>query len=536
LKVEIKGEIMDKALKMGKTTASGSLNVLLGQVGSTVILAVGTIVMSLFILEGDYGLFAVSLIPVSTVLLFQDWGVTSALIRSCAQCRATNNESRLRRTIIVGLSFEAMTALVLTLAIMLIANFIAFSLFNKPEAGILIVFSSINILSISLTAAVRSIFIGFEQMRLSSYVLILQAVVQSVIGPLLVYLHFGALGAIIGYTSASVLAVAVSIILLYLKIFRKLPFSDNNSTFSQTLRPMLSYGIPLGIAVILGGIGGQIFYFLTARFSANDIIGNYRVALNFGVLISFLTVPISTVLLPMLSKIDMRTEKELLKTVFMSSVKYSAFLLVPATLGMAVLSQPLVATLFGQKWLQAPYLLSLIVMGNLLALIGNYSVVNLFSASGETKLLMKLNLLTLSVGVPLAIVLIPALGVVGMIICSLVSGIPSAFLGLYYAWRRHGVRIDFGVSIRIFAASALAVLATYLFLSFFDAINWVRFAIGVVLFLMVYMIASPVIGAINRVDVRNLRSMFSGLGFISRILNLPLIAMDKILSLLKIED
>ena len=85
---------MDKATEMGKTSAVGSLQLFLGKSLSTVILAVGAIVIGIFISEGDYGLYAVALIPAATFLLFQDWGVSTALTRYCAKYRSTNEDGR----------------------------------------------------------------------------------------------------------------------------------------------------------------------------------------------------------------------------------------------------------------------------------------------------------------------------------------------------------------------------------------------------------------------------------------------------------
>ena len=97
---------MDETLKLGKDSATGGLHLFFGKTLSTVILAVGTIVLGWFILEGDYGLYAIALIPAATLLLFQDWGVGQAMTRYCAQCRATNNEGTLRKIIVAGLTFE----------------------------------------------------------------------------------------------------------------------------------------------------------------------------------------------------------------------------------------------------------------------------------------------------------------------------------------------------------------------------------------------------------------------------------------------
>ena len=521
---------MAKALTMGRTSVTGSLQLFLGKIVSTVIMAVSTIIMGWFILEGDYGLYVVALIPATTLLLFQDWGISSALIRNCARSRASNDGGELKKIIIAGLTFEITTGLILTLASVLMATFIATSIFAKPESSLLIVFASVTILSTSVSSATQSIFIGFERMKLNSIVMVCQAAVQSVTAPLLVYLGYGAFGAVIGFTLASIASSIISLTLMYLKLFRKLPSRIGHYNIIQTLKPLLRYGIPLAIGTIIAGISTQIYSLMMASWVVdNALIGNYRIALNFAVLLTFFSLPISTVLFPAFSKIDPKSELILLRTVFTSSVKYTALLLVPAALAMTVLAQPLIGTLYGTKWVQASTFLELSVIGNVLFIFGNMSVSSLFSAVGETKLIMKLNLLSLFVGVPLAFLLIPPLGIVGVIIGSLVAGIPSMFVGLYFAWKRYGAKVDFQVNLRILLSSALAATASYLFLGVFNATDWIRLTLATSIFLIVFLITAPIIGAISQTDIINFRLMSSGLGVVSKILEIPLMIEEKII-------
>jgi hypothetical protein len=51
--------------------------------------------------------------------------------------------------------------------------------------------------------------------------------------------------------------------------------------------------------------------------------------------------------------------------------------------------------------------------------------------------------------------------------------------------------------------------------------------IGVTLFLATYLITAPLIGALNQKDIDNLRAMFSGLGIMSRLLEIPLTLLEK---------
>jgi O-antigen/teichoic acid export membrane protein len=191
----------------------------------------------------------------------------------------------------------------------------------------------------------------------------------------------------------------------------------------------------------------------------------------------------------------------------------------------------MISTIYGDKWLYAPFFLTLGVIGNLFAIFGNLSMGSLLSGLGETKMLMKLNILTLGIGIPLALLLIPPLGIPGVIVVSIAAGVPSMFISLYWTWKRYGTKVDFQASAKIFLASALAAITTYLFLNVFTAAAWITFITGVIFFLAIYLIVAPLIGAINQTDVNNLRAMFSGLGIISKLLEIPLMLIEKPLRL-----
>ena len=415
---------------------------------------------------------------------------------------------------------------------LLLANFFASTIYNKPGSAFLITLASVTLISGAISSGVASVFTGFEKMKLNSYLAVIAAIVYSLLAPLLVYFGYGATGAIIGYTSSSVIQGVISIIFLYFFIFRKLPISKTKkSEIIRTLKSLLSYGVPLGIGSIVSNLGGPIFSFLMASYVSEVMIGNYKIATNFVILLSFLTVPINTVLFPAFSKLDPRTEKSLLKTVFASSVKYTNLFLVPAVMAMVVLATPLIGTLYGNKWSFAPSFLALSVVFYLLSLFGSRSMGSLLSAMGETKLLMEQSMLSLIIAIPVAFLFVPSLGIIGMIIGLQIAAFPSTFIGLYLIWKHYGVKADFGASAKILLASFLAAVTVYLFLTFFIAAYWVLLIAGAILFLVVYLISAPLVGAIDQSDINNLRTMFSGLGIISRLLEIPLRIMEKLIKI-----
>lgn len=526
---------MEKAISIGKTTATGSIQLFVGRIASTLVLAIGSIIVGLYISEGEYGLYTIALVPAATLLLFQDWGIGSALIRYCANYRASKMQGELRGLIASGLSFAILTGLTLTLLLVVISNFVAVTVYSKPESAFLILLSSITIFSTALYSCAISIITGFERMGLSSVASIVSAVVQGSISPLLVYLGFGAFGAVVGYTSASVASAVTGVVLLYFAIYRNLPVQKiNKNQIFRALRPLLRYGIPISIASIIGGISTQIYYFIMASFTDVAIIGNYSIAINFTVILTFIIYPLQTVLFPAFSKLDSVKDKQLLKTVYTSSIKYSSLFLTPVTMAIMVLSTPLISTIYADKWLSAPLFLTLYVSGNLVVLLGNLSYGRLLYAMGETGVLMKLSVLTLCVGVPLAFLLIPSFGIVGLIICSIIASVSSLLVGLYWTWKHYETKPDLQNSARIFIASVIAAVITFVLLSLLNAAPWIMLACGVFVFVMIYLISLPLVGAVNLVDIANLRLMFSEIRVVSkfleivlRILEIPLKAKKK---------
>ncbi len=524
---------MDKAVKMGKTSATGSFQLFIGRIVSTIVLAVGTIIVGIFISDVQYGLYTIALVPATTFLLFQDWGVSFALTKYCANLRAAKKEGELRRIIISGLTFEVITGIALTLISFLTANFVASAIFSNPESAFLVALASIAILFTAIYGVSLSVFIGFERMRLSTVVMIVSAIVQGLVSPLLVFLGFGAFGALVGYTVGSVASGVTGLALLYFAIFRKLPLGSlNKPKILQTLKPLLHYGIPLSIATIISGVTSQIYYFVMASSADVAMIGNYKIATNFAVFLTFFIYPIQTVVFPAFSKIDPTKDKQLLNTVFASSVKYASLFLAPATIALMILAAPLINTIYGDKWASAPLFLTLSIVGNVFVVLGSLSLSQLLSGMGETRMLMRMKALTFCIGVPLAFLLIPTFGIVGLIVVgSLIAGLPSLLFGLYWTWKRYGTKADLRNSAKIFLASAIAGATTYLFMSTFVAASWILLIASALLFLAIYIISIPVVGAVNRMDISNLRVMFSGLGPLSKLLEIPLTIIEKPLSI-----
>jgi O-antigen/teichoic acid export membrane protein len=520
---------LEKALEMGKTSATGSFQLLIGVATSTIIMAVGTIILARLMTTDEYGLYGIALVPSTMINLFRDWGINSAMAKYIANFRFSHKDEEIHDVIVAGLIFEIATGLALSFVSLLLASFIASAIFQRPASTPYIAIISVTIISGSLLTVSQSGFIGFERMELNSFTLICQSIAKTAVGPVLVFFGYGVLGAVIGYTLSFIAAGIIGLSTFYFILFKPLRRKGTkNPNTARTLKRMLKYGVPLSISSILGGILAQFYAFMIVPLTSNTMFSNYTIAFNFSVLLTFFTIPISTVLFPAFAKLDPQNEHELVRTVFTSSIKYTSILLVPATMAVMALSGPMIGTLYGEKYVYGPLFLTICVIGNLFAVVGSLSSGGLLSGLGETKILMKQSILTLAIGLPLGLLLIPTIGIPGLIIAGIIAGLPGMFWGLYWIWKHYRAKADFESSVRIFAASTMAALAAYLPTILLDTANWIKLIIGLVIFITVYILSAPIIGAVSLTDINNLRTMFSGLGLLSKLINIPLTIAERI--------
>jgi O-antigen/teichoic acid export membrane protein len=518
---------MEKALEMGKTSATGSFRLLIGVAASTIIMAIGSIILGRMLTQDDYGLYGIALAPSALINLFRDWGINSAMTKYVAGLRASNKEEEIHDYVVTCLIFEVISGVALSFLSLSLATLIA-SFYQKPESASYIAIVSVSIISGSLLAASQAGFIGYERMGLNSFTLICQAIVKTAVGPILIILGYSVLGAVLGYDLGFVAAGVIGFAVFYFILLRPLRRKrTRNSNIIKTFKTMLNYGLPLSIGSILAGILGQIYAFMIIPLTSEALYGNYVVAVNFSVLLTFFTTPIATVLFPAFAKLDPQNEDELLKNVFASSIKYTSILLVPATMVLMSLSGPMIGTLYGEKYAYGPFFLTLVVISNLLAVFGSLSANGLLYGLGETRILMIQSIVTLIIGLPLGAFLIPMFGITGLIIAGIVATVPSTFWVLYWIWKHYRAKADLQSSAKILAASAVAAVAAYLPTVFLSTANWLKLIIGLIIFLAVYIFCAPIIGAVGLADINNLRTMFSSMGIISKIINIPLRAAEK---------
>ena len=443
---------MEDIIENAKVAGRGGAVIFFSNILSTLIAAVGAIIVIRLLSPTEYGLYTIAGIPASMMLLFGDWGVNAALTKYIAQYRAEGKENNVASVLRAGLVFKIGVGVILTFLTFLLSDFLAGFVLRKPETSLLVKVSCLMVLGTQLYKTSWSTFLGFEKMKYNAFIQVLFAVLKALLAPLLVLLGFKALGAVVGLSLGQLAAGVVGVLIVFFILYRPLRgvSSEGAMGFLEAMRMMMRYGFPLAVIGIIGGFRSQLYSFLLVRYSSVSSIGNYGVASTFKVFVGFITFPVGNVLFPAFSKMSGSEAREELEVAFRASVKYVSFLVLPASVGVMALSQPLIGVIYGTKYSLAPLFLVLLSVGDLYCGLGSLSMGSLLSSQGETGVILKIGLLTMVVGVPLSFILIPLFGVLGFILNNLITQAVGTTLYVYWVRKLFKFKMWVGQSARTY--------------------------------------------------------------------------------------
>jgi stage V sporulation protein B len=526
----VEKKYLSKAEGMAKVSAKGSFHLLWGLVVSTIISAVGTVLIARLLAPSEYGIFTIALTAPSLIAIFRDWGVSSAIVKYGAQYKAEGKSDNVRSILIAALIFETLTGIILFVISFVISGFLATTVYNRPQISSLLQISSSIILTGAILPAAQGAFTGIERMELNSLTMIVQSILKTTLVSAFVIIGMGAFGAITGYAISSLLSAIASLFLLRMIYRLHVKSPEYKLDIIENIKTLLRYGLPLSGYLILGALLPQFYNILLPIYSSDTLIGNYSVASNFVVLISFFAMPITTVMFPAFSKLNAQIDKETLRNVYKFSVKYASLLVVPVAFMVMALSEPAVSTLFGDKYIYAPLFLSLLALGYLATATGSLSNGNLINGQGQTKFMLKMSLLMAAIGFPLGLIMVSHFGIIGIIVATDTVGIPCTVIELYWINKNYGVSVDFRSSAKIVLSSAIAAIVTFSFVFFSGFNSILTLFFGTLIFLAILIIALSATKTLTIIDVYNFREMTKSIQHLRGTINVILRILEKVIN------
>lgn len=504
----------DNLTKIAEDSARGSFFLFSGNFVSTLILAIGSILIVRLLGQDNYGLYSLSLTAPSLFINSLDFGVNSAMTRFSAKYRSEGKNDLAASILKTGFILKLIIGVTVFCMSFVFSDFIAVYFTNRLELSPFIKFTSLLIIFQTIFNTLGSSFMGLDKMEGTALTSFIQATVKTALSPLLILLGLGIFGAltghVLGYIVASVLGG-----LIFIRFYRKLGNSSKDS-FASDSKVILNYSIPLYASSLFGLIISPFQLIILAHFCSNAEIGNYTVAMLLLSMLTILTLSPFDVLFPAFSKVSSGSEE--LKRVFKRSIKYTSFIVVPSAFIIAILSKQIVQILYGQDFPLAPLFLQLGLLAHFFACFGSIVLGNLLSGIGETKIIFKANTINFFVFLPLALILTFLYGVPGLIISGIISYLVSILYELNIAIKKVGTTPDFKASLKIYLASFISAVPVLLIVNTLALGNITSLVINSLLFLFVYLTLLPLVRVINPIDIENVTMMFKKIKIIWPIL------------------
>jgi len=326
------------------------VNNIVGRFGSSLV----GIVLARILVPADYGVYAVALVGLNALLSMNELGISPAVVRWPG---AVERIAPTVMTLAMGFS------LVLWLACLPLAGTLCRAM-NAPEATGVLRLLSLGVLIDAVTTVPAALMTReFRQKRrLVADTAGFLAVSVTSVGLALAGAGAWSLawGMLVGNVVNGVLIVLWA------------PVRVRPGLRRETVAELLSFGMPLAAASLLLFAMQNIDYVVIGRLLGKEPLGLYMLAFNLSAWpVTIFSAPVRRVALPAFARLqgDARAAGAAFERALTLLVAVTA----PACLLLALLSTPLIAVVYGQRWVPAAPALSLLVVLGLTRVLGELS-------------------------------------------------------------------------------------------------------------------------------------------------------------------
>jgi PST family polysaccharide transporter len=335
------------------------------------LLALGTTAILARLLDPkDFGLVAAALIFITFADTIADLGLGDALVISSDDDVEEQAET----------AFVSLVGLGVGLAAVIVALApLASEFFHQPGLTPIMMVLGFNFVLRGLGGTHYALAQRTIDFRSRTAAELADVVARSAVGIGLAVAGFGAWSLVIGYLAGS-LAMTVTLWLF-------VSWRPRLKPRRKHLSPMLRFGGTLSLVSLMTAAMGQIDYIFVGRVLGATALGIYTLAYRLPELVlASISAVASQVLFPAFASVA----RERLAEMVPRAVAYIAMIAVPLAIGIGVMAEPLVVTLFGEKWAgaaEAMTVLTLAALGTPASIIAGAAC----KAVGRADVLLKLS-------------------------------------------------------------------------------------------------------------------------------------------------
>ncbi|MEM2772733.1 MAG: oligosaccharide flippase family protein, partial [Candidatus Pacearchaeota archaeon] len=486
----------------------------------TLVSRIGGFIFTLIIARSLYpelfGIYSLALTIILTIATFTDLGLNSTLSRYLAEAlkiKTEKTEKIARARIYFLLNFKIFLTIITAILLFLLANPIA-KLFNKPLLALPLKIGAIYIFIISLHGFFNSIFYAIKKVNYSFFA---ETIFQFFrIFLVIIFLYILKFVSVAYVFIALIIALFIAFLFLYSIIAIKYSFLIKGKKIKlkkEEKKKLLSFFGWLSISSISLAFFAHIDTLMLGLYLPAEFVGYYNAIFAIvGAVASFLT--FGSVLLPIFTQIEHKKLEESFKKVY----KYTAIIVIPATIGLAYIIKPGIAIIYGPAYLPQAYKIAIIITSIFLSLLifeSAFSSIysSLFQAKEMPKIPSLLIIISSVINIILNYIFIRAgisiaqqYGLVGVALATLLARY-SNMIGLAFFSRK---KLKMKINTTLLLKPLLASLIMLAFLFAFDWLVPLSVLTGILMIItavLIYFLALWIVKGISKEDFELIRRL-----------------------------
>ncbi|MGA2972710.1 MAG: oligosaccharide flippase family protein [Candidatus Bathyarchaeia archaeon] len=477
--------------------ARGASYLIFQTLGSALVYIIAFVILARIISTKQMGILTILQLVNATCLIFGTLSVQQGVIKFVAENSKRNTRNLAAAAYYQALRFTLLMSTFIAAGIFLEASHLAFFLLGDLSYVSLFQVLALDIfLDTGAIPVVTGAMLGLQMFKETSIVsLIVGGIMRQVmiIGLILILKSF--MGLVYGWLFSDAVVVIVSFILL----FRVL----GAPTFDFPLRKLLGYSGPLTLGSIAGYAQTWFDRAILVFFVPISALGIYYAAWTAFSILLGLSSALGSMLFSAYSSFqvsgDRRRESEAVRL----AVRYSNFILLPLALGLLAVARPALALFVGESYASGTIPLMILSAAFAFGIVGFTALSPVLLAREMTRLFAIITIVSVVVGLGIAYLLLPTLGIVGASISRGFVIVAFAALAVFVVDKGRSIQFEFKTILKTLVASLVMVAIIF-------AVELFRYGklllpVYVAIGALVYLLMLRILKAVNRDDTALIR-------------------------------
>jgi len=445
------------------------------------------------------GIVALMLMFIGIFGIIFNLGLSGAVTKYIASFLAKKKEVDILYS--TGLKMVFVLTLTGSVVLFMISEYLAVGVFKSPFAVFPFQLTSIALFFQAIQTFFKSCSSGYQRLGNIAITDVFERGSNLVIVILLVYLGFGIMGPVYSILLSFVIALLVSWVL-----FRHIAKLSLSGFDSNIARMLFKFGIPMAVAGGAAMVFSWADSFIIGVFLDVENVGFYSAAVSLYIFLGGIVGALATALFPAFSTIEAVRDKKMMREVINRSLKYTIYLILPASFGLFMLSGPTIRILFGGDFYSAVLPLQILVFGSLFLAVSRicYSFI---AGTGDPASYTRYMIFSGIINIILNVILIPLYGLVGAAIATTISLFILFLLTIVFVHKRIG--IGFGYLPKPIISTAVMLFVIFLIRSYLLVGTWGRVVLVMIAGVVVYCSVLYTLKGFDETDKRIIGMFFA---------------------------